>query len=349
MTGDKVTAHQAQVEPTVRRRRPSGEPAPLPKDPLAGLGWLWVLSLAIVLGVIGFLLTPTNFFLGRGAWWNSFDAPITDWFVSIRSGPLTGIANSLDVLRNDWILAALRWAAVAVLIVTMQWRHLFAFIVVVLGTEVMVVGLANLLSRPRPDGIEILADWTGFSAPSLAGAAVAGTLVAMVYALVVPGIWRARALRGVTIAIVAFGLAQIYLGVDRLTDIASGEIIAVAVAVLAFRLVTPDAVFPVSYQRGKTAHLDLSPTRVEAIVQAMRDQLGHQVDNIELFGLEGSGGSTPLRMRLSNGSNVFGKVYAKNHLRSDRWYSSAAPSCMGHSKMSHRFGRCGAWRSTRTT
>ncbi len=320
MAGNEATAEPTQADRTSRRRRPSGEPAPLPKEPLAGLGWLWVLSLIAVLALIALLLSPTNFFLGRGAWWNNFDAPLTNWFVGIRSDALTSAANALDALRNDWTLAFLRWTAVAVLIATARWRHLFTFVLVVLGTEVTAVGLANLLSRPRPDAVEILTDWTGFAAPSLAGAAVAGTLVALVYALVVAGIWRTRALWGATVVIVAFGLARVYLGVDRMTDIASGEVLAVGGAVLAFRLITPDAVFPVSYARGKTAHLDLSDTRVSAIVVALREQLGLVVDSIEPFGLEGSGGSTPLRIRLADGSFVFGKVYAKNHLRSDRWY-----------------------------
>jgi tRNA A-37 threonylcarbamoyl transferase component Bud32 len=95
---------------------------------------------------------------------------------------------------------------------------------------------------------------------------------------------------------------------------------AVAAAVLIFRFVTPDAVFPVSYSRGKTAHLDMTDARVAAIKTALRDQLGIEVAQIELFGLEGSGGSTPLRLTLSGGGYLFGKVYAKNHLRSDRWY-----------------------------
>ena len=41
------------------------------------------------------------------------------------------------------------------------------------------------------------------------------------------------------------------------------------------------------------------------------------------FALEGSGGSTPLRITLSDGHPapyLFGKLYAVNHLRSDRWY-----------------------------
>ena len=44
---------------------------------------------------------------------------------------------------------------------------------------------------------------------------------------------------------------------------------------------------------GNAAHLDLGGERGEAIVRAMRDQLGLTVTNVEPFGLEGSGGSSP--------------------------------------------------------
>ncbi len=314
------TSQPVRTDPSQLRRRPSGEPAPLPKEPLAGLGWLWALSVGVVLAVVALLLSPTDFFLGRLSWWNGFDAPITDWFASIRNGTLTSLATAVDFLHTGWFLATLRWGVVAVLVITAHWRHLFTFVVVVLGTELVVVELANALARPRLEGVESLTDGSGFAAPSLAGAAVAGTLVAMVYALVMRGTWRKRALWGATVVIVGFGLARVYLGVDRVTDVASGEIIAVGLAVLAFRIVTPDSVYPVSYSRHKTAHLEISEARRGAIVAAMHDQLGLSVAGIELFGTEGSGGSTPLRIRLGNGTHVFGKLYAKSHLRSDRWY-----------------------------
>ena len=38
------------------------------------------------------------------------------------------------------------------------------------------------------------------------------------------------------------------------------------------------------------------------------------------FGLAGSGGSTPLRIGVKGDPDLFGKLYAITHLRSDRWY-----------------------------
>jgi hypothetical protein len=88
-----------------------------------------------------------------------------------------------------------------------------------------------------------------------------------------------------------------------------------------FRWFVPDESFPVSYRRGgNAAHLDLSGPRAEAVQRAMADQLGLEVTRVEPFGLEGSGGSSPLRMTLADGSRVFGKIYARSHVRADRWY-----------------------------
>jgi tRNA A-37 threonylcarbamoyl transferase component Bud32 len=53
----------------------------------------------------------------------------------------------------------------------------------------------------------------------------------------------------------------------------------------------------------------------------MSDQLGLTVTELEPFGLAGSGGSSPLRMRVTEvEGDVFGKIYSTSHLRADRWY-----------------------------
>jgi tRNA A-37 threonylcarbamoyl transferase component Bud32 len=81
-------------------------------------------------------------------------------------------------------------------------------------------------------------------------------------------------------------------------------------------------VFPVSYRRGKAAHLDVGGRRGEAIRQAVEEQLGVTVLEVKPVGLGGSGGSTPLRLRVAGDPDtyLFGKLYAMNHVRADRWY-----------------------------
>ena len=80
--------------------------------------------------------------------------------------------------------------------------------------------------------------------------------------------------------------------------------------------------FPVAYRRGRTAHVDVTGRRGEAIRQAVRDQLGLAVTEIKPVGLESSAGSTPLRLRVQGGPEqfVFALLYTKGHVRADRWY-----------------------------
>jgi tRNA A-37 threonylcarbamoyl transferase component Bud32 len=84
-------------------------------------------------------------------------------------------------------------------------------------------------------------------------------------------------------------------------------------------------VFPVTYRRGQRAHLDVGGRRGEAIREALDHQLGLDVTSVEPFALEGSAGSTPLRLCAAGSTPedvhlLFGKLYARSHLRSVRWY-----------------------------
>ena len=121
-------------------------------------------------------------------------------------------------------------------------------------------------------------------------------------------------------ALVALG--RIALGADAPTDVLVGVAIGVTIPLLAFRWFTPNEVFPVSYRRGRSAHLDVGGARGMAIRRALEDQLGLVVEEIKPFGLAGSAGSTPLRITVRGDPprQLFGKLYAQSHLRSDRWY-----------------------------
>jgi tRNA A-37 threonylcarbamoyl transferase component Bud32 len=114
-----------------------------------------------------------------------------------------------------------------------------------------------------------------------------------------------------------------YLGIDTPTGALIGAVIGVTVPLVAFRLLVPDEVFPVSYRRGRGAHLDVGGSRGAAIRGALEDQLGLHVLEVAPFGLAGSAGSTPLRITVKGDkqdADVFAKLYARAHLRADRWY-----------------------------
>jgi tRNA A-37 threonylcarbamoyl transferase component Bud32 len=104
-----------------------------------------------------------------------------------------------------------------------------------------------------------------------------------------------------------------------------GAAIGVAIPLALFRLFAPNAVFPISYRRGRAAHLDVTGARGAAIRRGLEDQLGLAVTEVKPFGLSGSAGSTPLRITVKGAdgeepTQLFGKLYARSHLRADRWY-----------------------------
>ena len=110
------------------------------------------------------------------------------------------------------------------------------------------------------------------------------------------------------------------LGTDA-TDVLVGVGIAVSIPLLLFRRFTPNEVYPVTYRRGRAAHLDVGGAHGQAIRRALADQLG-LMEDVQPFGLAGR----PARPRCASPfmgdppRQLFGKLYAQSHLRSDRWY-----------------------------
>ena len=147
-------------------------------------------------------------------------------------------------------------------------------------------------------------------------------VVGVLYTLVPAGRWRNGGKRIAAGLVALAALAAIRLGVDAPTDVLAGVVLGVTIPLLAFRWFTPDEVFPISYRRGRSAHLDLGGRRGEAIRIALADQLGLAVTEVQPFGMAGSAGSTPMRLRCDcdPGTYLFGKLYARSHLRADRWY-----------------------------
>ena len=93
--------------------------------------------------------------------------------------------------------------------------------------------------------------------------------------------------------------------------------------------------------------------RGEAIRDALADQLGLTVVEVKPFGLSGSAGLTPLRIQVEDGAGdtryVFGKLYARSHLRADRSYKFARALRYGGWRMRSRSAPSGGWCSRRIT
>jgi tRNA A-37 threonylcarbamoyl transferase component Bud32/membrane-associated phospholipid phosphatase len=309
------------VKRTSKRRRPTGEPPPLPR-PLRPSGKV-MLALAVI-AVGSWMAIALVQDLGIQV--NRMDLAILRFFESIRTETLTNLARDVDdIVTSEMTIRILRWSTIGALLLLRRFRHLLVYLGAMLGVGLVTTTAALAITRPRPFGIEILDPWLGASHPSRPLATLAVTLLGILYTLVVPGSPRDRLKWVVGLLLLVAAGARLYLGVDHPTDVAVGLILGVAIPVIAFRAFTPNDVFPVSYGGGRTAHLDVDGARGEAIRHALQEQIGVKVLEMKPFGLEGSGGSTPLRLKVEGDDPdescyLFAKLYAQNHLRADRWY-----------------------------
>lgn len=251
------------------------------------------------------------------------DTWVLERFADLRRALLSDVMKVVYLLGARWTIRALRWGTVLTLIGFRRWRHLLVFLGSILLTESIVSFIQLFFVRPRPFNVTILVGWTGPSLPSRPMTALAVTLVGISYALVVPGKPRSISKWISGAVMTTFALSALYLGVSNPTDLMFGAILGIGVGVTMFRYFCPNEAFPVAYRKGKAAHLDLGGRRGTAINQAIRDQLGFEVLALEPVGLEASGGSSPVLLTVREGEgerHLFAKVFAKTHVRADRWY-----------------------------
>jgi membrane-associated phospholipid phosphatase len=299
-----------------RRRRPSGEKAALRRDlETSGRAWLLGGLIMIVIWISLFAFPATS------DWWTRQDTVLLRRIVDIRTSALTSIADAIALLGSGWFLRILRIGTLLALVFLHRWRHFFAVILAILIVQGTVEIIGYVVGRPRPF-VEMIGSWEGPSHPSAPVAGLAVTVASMSYVLAPSGRWRRIALSASGILVALLILAQLYLGVDHPSDAFVSAIYALAVTVVLFRWFAPEHAFPVTWTRGVAAHLDVTGARGEAIKSAVGEQLGLEVLDIKPFGLEGSGGSTPLRLKVAGDPEqyVFAKLYSHTHLRSDRWY-----------------------------
>jgi membrane-associated phospholipid phosphatase/tRNA A-37 threonylcarbamoyl transferase component Bud32 len=303
-----------------RRRRPTGEPPPLPRHlESTGVGWM-----VAAVGLITLtLLVFTAGRYGRGISFTVVDNWVVQRLAALRTPGLTSFVRGLSGLIGSlWTVKVLAWSTLVALVVYKRYRHLIVGLISFQVVTLLVLGLSAAVRRPRPFGVVLEGPWAGWSMPSRPVAYLSAILVAMLYSLVPKGRWRQLGKWVATGLVTLLGLVRMYLGVDAPSDVLVAAAIGVTIPLLAYRWFTPSEVFPVSYHRGRTAHLDVGGARGEAIRRALADQLGLEIEEVKPFGLAGSAGSTPLRIKVKGDppTILFGKLYARNHLRSDRWY-----------------------------
>ena len=302
-----------------RRRRPSGEPPPLPRQLHAsGKGWLLLIGVAVVAGVLIGNVQQAAVAA------DVVDHGVLSALEGIRTPWLTRAARAAGVLSHPAPLGMLAvwWATLVVLVIWRRWRHLLVCAVALFVVTLASTVASDALHRPRPLGVEILGPWTESALPSVPMAFLTAILVTSLYTLVPAGRLRERGKLVVAGLLGVTALSRFYLAQEGPFDVLLAVVIGVAIPLVAFRLFVPNEAFPVSYRRGRTAHLDVSGARHDAIAHALEEQLGVIPVAIKPFNLEGSGGSTPLRITVKGDPEtyLFAKLYSATHLRSDRWY-----------------------------
>jgi tRNA A-37 threonylcarbamoyl transferase component Bud32/membrane-associated phospholipid phosphatase len=303
-----------------RRRRPTGEPPPLPHHlQTSGVRWLIAAAVLVALAIAVF---------ARGLRGLAVDVTVADdavvrWFGRLQAPGVVGIWRALAALSSWWVLNVLLYGLLLALLVLRRFRHLIVLVILAQLLSLLAENaVAAFAQRPRPFGVELREGWGGWAMPSLQVTFFAASLVVVLYTLVPEGRWRNTGKWVVTALVALTAVGRIALGADAPTDVLVAVALGVTIPLVAFRLFAPNEIFPIVYRRGSGAHLDVGGARGQAIRHALRDQLGLEVAEVKPFGLAGSAGSTPLRITVEGDppAQLFGKLYARSHLRSDRWY-----------------------------
>jgi membrane-associated phospholipid phosphatase/tRNA A-37 threonylcarbamoyl transferase component Bud32 len=303
-----------------RRRRPTGEPPPLPHHlQTSGVRWLVAMVVLVALTVAVF---------ARGMRGIAVDVTVADdavvgWLAGVDLPGFQGLLRGLAAMSSWWVLNVVSYALIIALLLLRRFRQVIMWLILtILLTLIASVILGQVAQRPRPFGVVIREGWGGWAMPSQQVTLFALGLVAILYTMVPEGRWRNTGKWVVTALIALTALGRIGLGAEAPTDVLVGVALGVTIPLIAFRWFAPNEVFPITYRRGSGAHLDVGGARGVAIRRGLEDQLGLAVTEVKPFGLSGSAGSTPLRITVAGDppTQLFGKLYARSHLRSDRWY-----------------------------
>jgi membrane-associated phospholipid phosphatase len=304
-----------------RRRRPTGEPPPLPYHlQTSGVRWLITAVVLVAMAIAVF---------ARGLRGLAVDVTVADdavvgWLGRLQAPGVVGIWQALAALSSWWILNGLLYGLLLALLVLRRFRHLIVLLILAQVLSLLAENLVGpIAQRPRPFGVVIREGWGSWAMPSLQITYFTASLVAILYTLVPEGRWRntGKWLAAGLVALTAVG--RMALGADAPTDVLVGATLGVTIPLLAFRRFAPNEAFPVRYRRGRSAHLEVGGRRGEAIRQAVEHQLGVVVLAVEPFGQQFSASSTPMRLTVQadpEHAYLFGKLYAIGHLRADRWY-----------------------------
>jgi tRNA A-37 threonylcarbamoyl transferase component Bud32/membrane-associated phospholipid phosphatase len=297
-----------------RSRRPSGDPPPLPRD------WNRHNVTAMVVFATFIIAWLASYTVSGSSPVQRLDQDLVELAARLRTGSIVRAAQIVNGLDRPMWLSSLALATILGAIALRRFRRAF----VQLGALLVAFELVDLaevaVDKPRPFQVEIIGRWAGYGAPSTSGTCLAVILIGGAFCFLPAG--RRRWLAGgVTIALAALlAVAKAVLGTSTPLSVLAGTALGALVTVAAFSTLVPDQVFPLRL-RGRAAHLDLDVRR-PAIAEALARQLGVRLLDLEPFGLAASGGSSPMKLRVDGNppQTLFGKLYATQHVRADRWY-----------------------------
>ena len=145
----------AGIKVTGRRRRPSGERPPLPRE-LQASGKFWLVS-----GIVVLIVWVTLFaWPATTNWWSEQDLVVLNWLVDIRNDVLTDISRALHALGSVWLIRPLRWATILILLAFKRFRALFGMLGSILLVGEIVNALSLAVARIRPV-VEMIGEWSG--------------------------------------------------------------------------------------------------------------------------------------------------------------------------------------------
>jgi len=234
----------------------------------SGVGWLVAAVVLVGLELVVF---------GRGLRGAAVAVTVADdavvrWIGGLHAAGLEALWQGLAYVGSWWTLMVLWIGLLLALVVLRRWRHLIVWLVAwQLGGIVTDAVVARTAQRARPFGVDLRTSWGGWAMPSLQITIMTAILMAVLYTLVPEGRWRNLG-KWVAAGLVAVvGVARVALGTDAPTDVLLAVGIAVSIPLLLFRRFTPGEVFPVTYRRGRAAHLDVGGERGVAIRHALED------------------------------------------------------------------------------
>lgn len=321
------------------RRRPSGEPPPLPKHlDRATVVWLAAAGLLMLL----WLVLVSDQAVARHI--AIVENNLVIWVFHHRVGSLDGPLTAIYDFLYTWTVPIVGWSAMVVMVLYKRWRHLVVFLVSLLVVLLVNDIAANTIQRPRPFGVIILGRWQDWAQPAKPIAMATAVLVGAYCSLVPPGRWRAIVPTLSVVFLGVYGAVSVYLGGSHPSDVLTAVLVGGAIPLLLFRWFTPDSAFPIAYSRGgNSAHLDVGGARGAAIRQAVEEQLGITVLDVKPIGAEGSAGSTPIKLKVADPvtgeprPDLFAKLLARSHLRSDRQYKLFRTLAYGRLEDESRF------------